>query len=61
MSYSYNTEIVYGLDAIIERTLRRLSKADRKIDVCVSATASEAYSKNKTQFRFDSFIKKSLW
>jgi two-component system sensor histidine kinase VicK len=50
MSHSYNTEIVYGLDAIIERTLKRLSKANKKIDVCVSATASEAIVKAKPIF-----------
>ena len=58
MSHSYNTEIVYGLDAIIKRTLRRLSKANKKIDVCVSATASEAIVKSKPIFDLVVSLKK---
>ena len=59
MSHSYNTEIVYGLDAIIKRTLQRLSKADKKIDVCVSATASEAIVKAKPIFDMIVSLKKN--
>jgi hypothetical protein len=40
MSHTDNTEIVYGLNEIIERTLKRLSKANKK-DVCISRAAIE--------------------
>jgi len=59
VSHSYNTEIVCGLDAIIKRTLQRLSKADKKIDVCVSATASEAIVKAKPIFDMIVSLKKN--
>ena len=58
MSHRCNTEVVYGLDAIIERTLKRLSRADRKIDVCVSATASEDIVKAKPIFDLVVSLKK---
>ncbi len=59
MSHSYNTEIVYGLDAIIKRTLKRLSKANKKIDVCVSAAALEGTVKAKPIFDLIVLLKKN--
>ena len=59
MSHSYNTEIIYGLDAIIKRTLRRLSKANKTIDVCVSAAALEVHVKSKPIFDLLVLLKKN--
>ena len=50
MSHTYNTEIVYGLDAIIKRTLKRLSNANKKIDACISGVALEGTVKAKPIF-----------
>ena len=50
MSHTYNTEIVYGLDAIIKRTLKRLSNANKKIDACISGVALERTVKAKPIF-----------
>jgi hypothetical protein len=50
MSHTYNTEIVYGLDVIIKRTLKRLSNANKKIDACISGVALEGTVKAKPIF-----------
>ncbi len=41
MEHSYNVEIVYGIEDIIIRTLKRFSTTSKKIDVCISAPATE--------------------
>jgi hypothetical protein len=58
MSHTSNTEIVYGLDAIIKRTLKRLSIADKKIDVCISGAAIEGTVKAKPVFNATISLKK---
>jgi two-component system, OmpR family, sensor histidine kinase VicK len=50
MSHTYNTEIVYGLDVIIKRTLKRLSNANKKIDASISGVALEGTVKAKPIF-----------
>lgn len=50
MSHSYDTEIVYGLNSIIERTIERLSNANKKVDACISGAAIEGTVKAKPVF-----------
>jgi hypothetical protein len=58
MPNHYDTEIVYGLEAIIERTLSRLSKANSKIDVCISGAAVAGIVKAKPIFDITVWLKK---
>jgi hypothetical protein len=58
MSHTYDTEIVYGLESIIERTLKRLSKADKKIDACISGAAIAGIVKAKPIFDLTALLKK---
>ena len=57
MSHHYNTEIVYGLEAIIDRTLKRLSNASRKIDACISGAAIEGTVKAKPVYDITMVLK----
>ncbi|MGN6623907.1 MAG: hypothetical protein ACTHKK_07175 [Candidatus Nitrosocosmicus sp.] len=50
MSERFDTEIVYGLSAIIERTLSRLSKANTRIDACISGAGVISIVKAKPIF-----------
>jgi hypothetical protein len=50
MSHHYDTEIVYGMEAIIERTLISLSKAKSKIDTCINGAAVAGVVKAKPVF-----------
>lgn len=58
MSHSYNTEIIYGLNAIVERTLNRLSNANKKIDACISGAAIAGIVKAKPVFDMTVSLKK---
>lgn len=58
MSHHYDTEVVYGLNAIIERTLKRLSNANSKVDACISGAAVAGIVKAKPVFEITVFLKK---
>jgi hypothetical protein len=58
MSHTYNTEIIYGLDTIVERTLKRLSQANKKIDACISGAAIAGIVKAKPVFDITVSLKK---
>ncbi len=57
MSHSYDTEIVYGLNSIIERTIKRLSNANKKVDACISGAAIEGTVKAKPVFELTVSLK----
>lgn len=58
MSHHYDTEVVYGLNAIIERTLKRLSNANSKVDACISGAAVAGIVKAKPVFDITVSLKK---
>jgi len=58
MSHHYDTEVVYGLNAIIERTIKRLSNANSKIDAVISGAAIAGIVKAKPVFDITVFLKK---
>lgn len=58
MSHHYDTEVVYGLNAIIERTLKRLSNANLKVDAVISGVAIAGIVKAKPVFDITVFLKK---
>lgn len=58
MSHHYDTEVVYGLNTIIERTLKRLSNANSKVDAVISGSAIAGIIKAKPVFDITVFLKK---